>query len=74
MQYLTPLQAVAFVKSGDTIVVQGSTSVPMVLLRALTERAHELRNVKLISGFGIYPEYRPCRHHLRTALQPVSLY
>ncbi len=59
IQYLTPLEAVGFVRSGDTIVVQGSTSVPMVLLRALTERASELRDVKLISGFAIYPEDAP---------------
>ena len=56
MKYLTPAQAVQFVKSGDTIVVQGSTSIPMVLLRALTARAAELRDVKIISGFGVHPE------------------
>ena len=59
MRYLTPAQAVQFVKSGDTIVVQGSTSIPMVLLRALTARAAELRDVKIISGFGVHPEDAP---------------
>ncbi|MCI6324812.1 MAG: 4-hydroxybutyrate CoA-transferase [Bacteroidales bacterium] len=59
MKYLTPAQAVQFVKSGDTIVVQGSTSIPMVLLRALTARAAELRDVKIISGFGVHPEEAP---------------
>ena len=59
MKYLTPAQAVQFVKSGDTIVVQGSTSSPMVLLRALTARAAELRDVKIISGFGVHPEDAP---------------
>ena len=59
MKYLTPAQAVQFVKSGDTIVVQGSTSIPMVLLRALTARAAELRDVKIISGFGVHPEDAP---------------
>ena len=59
MKYLTPAQAVQFVKSGDTIVVQGSTSIPMVLLRALTARAVELRDVKIISGFGVHPEDAP---------------
>ena len=51
MKYVSPIEAVGLVKSGDTIVVQGSTSIPMVLLRALTERASELRDVKVISGF-----------------------
>ena len=59
MKYLTPAQAVQLVKSGDTIVVQGSTSIPMVLLRALTARAAELRDVKIISGFGVHPEEAP---------------
>ena len=57
--YVTPAEAVKHVKSGDTIVVQGSTSIPMVLLRALTERAPELRDVKVISGFGVSPEDAP---------------
>ncbi len=57
--YVSPAEAVSHVKSGDTIVVQGSTSIPMVLLRALTERANELRDVKLISGFGVHPEDAP---------------
>lgn len=59
MNILSPAEAVKLVKSGDTIVVQGSTSIPMVLLRALTERASELRDVKLISGFGVHPEDAP---------------
>ena len=59
MNYLTPAEAVQLVKSGDTIVVQGSTSIPMVLLRALTARAAELRDVKIISGFGVHPEDAP---------------
>lgn len=58
-RYVSPAEAVKYVKSGDTIVVQGSTSIPMVLLRALTERASELRDVKLISGFGVHPEDAP---------------
>lgn len=58
-QYVSPAEAVRYVKSGDTIVVQGSTSIPMVLLRALTERVGELRDVKLISGFGVHPEDAP---------------
>ena len=59
MKFMTPAEAVQFVKSGDTIVVQGSTSIPMVLLRALTARAGELHNVKVISGFGVHPEDAP---------------
>ena len=59
MQYMTPAEAVRLVRSGDTIVAQGSTSVPNVLCRALTERAAELRDVKIIVGFGVCPEDAP---------------
>ncbi|MCQ2346198.1 MAG: 4-hydroxybutyrate CoA-transferase [Paludibacteraceae bacterium] len=52
-------EAVKLVRSGDSIIVQGSTSVPMCLLKALTERAAELRDVKLVSGFAIHPEGAP---------------
>lgn len=58
-KYVSPAEAVKLVKSGDTIVVQGSTSIPTVLLKALTERAPELRDVKLISGFGVDKEDAP---------------
>ena len=59
MQYMAPAEAVRLVRSGDTIVAQGSTSVPNVLFRALTERAAELRDVKIIVGFGVCPDDAP---------------
>lgn len=59
MSIVSPAEAVRLVKSGDTIVVQGSTSIPQVLLRALTERASELRDVKIITGFGVAAEDAP---------------
>lgn len=59
VKYMSVAEAVRMVKSGDTVVIQGSTSIPMALLRALTERANELRDVRLISGFGVHPEDAP---------------
>ena len=56
---MAPAEAVRLVRSGDTIVAQGSTSVPNVLFRALTERAAELRDVKIIVGFGVCPDDAP---------------
>ncbi len=73
--YLSPAEAVSYVKSGDTIVVQGSTSIPMVLLRALTERASELRGVTLISGFGVHPEDAPyAKRELMDSFHAVSIF
>ncbi|MBQ7209273.1 MAG: acetyl-CoA hydrolase/transferase family protein [Paludibacteraceae bacterium] len=59
VNYVSPEEAVALVESGETIVVQGSTSIPNVLLRALTARAAELRDVKIIVGFGVDPNDAP---------------
>lgn len=75
IHYVSPAEAVKHVKSGDTIVVQGSTSIPMVLLNALTERAAELRDVKLISGFGIHPEDAPyAKRELIDSFRALSIF
>ncbi len=75
MKYFTPAEAVQFVKSGDTIVVQGSTSIPMVLLRALTARAAELRDVKIISGFGVHPEDAPyAKRELMDSFRALNIF
>lgn len=72
---LSPAEAVSFVHSGDTIVVQGSTSIPMVLLRALTARAPELRDVKVISGFGVSPEDAPyAKRELMDSFRALSIF
>lgn len=50
---MTAEEAVKLVKSGDKIYVQGSTSIPEVLMAALAKRGDELRNVTLYSGFAV---------------------
>lgn len=75
MKYLSPEEAVRLVKSGDTIVVQGSTSIPMVLLKALTKRANELRDVKIISGFGVHPEEAPyAKEELMDSFRALNIF
>ncbi|MCH5225409.1 MAG: 4-hydroxybutyrate CoA-transferase [Muribaculaceae bacterium] len=49
----TPREAVAQIKSGDHIYLQGSTSIPETLVEALAERGDELRNVTIYSGFAV---------------------
>ena len=74
-KYVSPAEAVRLVQSGDTIVVQGSTSIPTVLLNALTERAAELRDVKLISGFGVHPEDAPyAKRELIDSFRALSIF
>ena len=75
MKYVSPAEAVSLVKSGDTIVIQGSTSIPTVLLQALTDRAPELRDVKLISGFGVLPEDAPyAKRELIDSFRALSIF
>lgn len=75
MKYQSPEEAVRLVKSGDTIVVQGSTSIPMVLLKALTKRASELRDVKIISGFGVHPEEAPyAKEELMDSFRALNIF
>lgn len=75
MKIISPSEAVNLVRSGDTIVVQGSTSIPMVLLHALTARADELRDVRLISGFGVHPEDAPyAKRELMDSFKAQSIF
>ena len=75
IRYVTPEEAVSLVESGETIVVQGSTSIPNVLLRALTKRAPELRDVKIISGFGVDPEDAPyAKRELMDSFRALNIF
>lgn len=52
-KYMTADEAVKLIKSGDGVYVQGSTSIPEVLLEALSRRGNELRDVTVYSGFAV---------------------
>ncbi|MBR1564559.1 MAG: acetyl-CoA hydrolase/transferase family protein [Paludibacteraceae bacterium] len=75
LKYVTAAEAVKLVKSGDTVVLQGSTSLPNVLIRALTSRASELRGVTIISGFGVDAEDAPyAKRELLDSFHAVSIF
>jgi 4-hydroxybutyrate CoA-transferase len=66
----TPVEAaVGVIKSGDRVFVHGANAYPQALIRALTARAPELRNVEVVSlhtnGDASYtdPEYAGHFHH-----------
>ncbi len=46
---VSALEAVNIVKSGDTVFIHTAAATPTALIEALTERAHELRDVELLS-------------------------
>lgn len=53
INYVSAEEAVKLVKSGDHVYLQGSTSTPEDLERALAARGHELRDVTIYTGFGV---------------------
>ena len=75
VKYMTAQEAVKLINSGDHVYVQGSTSIPEVLLAALAERGHELRDVTLYSGFAIGKGKAPyCREEFKDSFLVDSFF
>ena len=53
MKYMTAAQAVQLIESGDSVYIQGSTSVPEVLSQALADRGNELKDVTVYAAFAV---------------------
>lgn len=53
INYVSAAEAVKLIESGDHVYIQGSTSVPEVLVQALADRGSELRDVTLYSAFCV---------------------
>lgn len=51
--FVSASEAVKLIKSHDKVYVQGSTSVPEVLLKAMADRAPELKGVEVYSAFQV---------------------
>lgn len=45
---MTAQEAVKLIKSGDRVLIQGASATPQTLVRAMVERAPELRNVEIV--------------------------
>lgn len=62
VKFVSPDEAVRLIESGDHVYIQGSTSIPEVLVEALAARGHELRDVTVYSGFAVARRPSPlCR-------------
>lgn len=60
--YVSASEAVGLIESGDHVFIQGSTSTPEALCRALADRGHELKDVTLYSAFAVCAGEAPyCR-------------
>lgn len=53
IKYVSADEAVKLIESGDHVYLQGSTSTPEELEAALARRGDELRDVTIITGFGV---------------------
>lgn len=51
--FTTAAEAVRLIKSHDNVYIQGSTSIPEVLVQAMTDRADELTGVGIYTGFAV---------------------
>jgi len=58
--YVSASDAVSVIKSGDRVFIQSVAAAPQLLIKAMTERADELRNVEVVSlhteGIAPYAE------------------
>lgn len=71
VNYMTADEAVRLIKSCDHVFIQGSTSIPEVLVEAMARRGNELRNVRLYQGFAVAKGPAPyCREECADAFYP----
>ncbi len=71
VNYMTADEAVSLIRSGDHVFIQGSTSIPEVLVEAMARRGNELRNVRLYQGFAVAKGPAPyCREECADAFYP----
>lgn len=74
-RYMTAEEAVRLIENGDHVYIQGSTSTPEVLCRALSDRGNELRNVTLYSAFAVCKGEAPyCRKEYLGAFNVESFF
>lgn len=72
---MTADEAVRLIESGDHVYIQGSTSIPEVLLDALAKRGHELRDVTLYSGFAVGKKEAPyCKKEFKDSFLVDSFF
>lgn len=53
MKFITAEEALKLVENGDHVYIQGSTSIPEILVDALAARGSELRDVTVYSAFAV---------------------
>lgn len=74
-KYVSAAEAAKLIKSHDRVFIQGSTSIPEVLLDAITARGDELQGVEMYSAFAVGRRDAPYAvSSLRDSFIPRSLF
>ncbi len=72
---MSAAEAVKLINSGDSIYIQGSTSIPEVLSRALADRGDELRGVTIYAAFAVGRCEAPyCKPEYKDSFNVKSLF
>ena len=75
MKYISPSEAVGLIDSGDSIYIQGSTSIPEILCQALADRGNELKDVTVYAAFAVGRCEAPfCKTEYKEAFNIKSLF
>ena len=75
LKYMTAAEAVQLINSGDSIYIQGSTSIPEVLSQALADRGNELRDVTIYAAFAVGRCEAPyCKPEYKDSFNVKSLF
>ena len=75
MKYVSAADAVKLINSGESIYIQGSTSIPEVLSQALADRGPELRDVTIYAAFAVGRCNAPyCRPEYKDSFNVKSLF
>ena len=75
MRFTTAAEAAKLIRSHSSVYIQGSTSIPEVLVQAMTDRADELTDVKIYSGFAVGRADAPyCRPEYKDTFLVNSLF
>ena len=75
MKYMSAAQAVQLIESGDSLYIQGSTSIPEVLSQALADRGGELKDVTIYAAFAVGKCEAPfCKPEYKETFNVKSLF
>ncbi len=75
VKYMTAEEAAKLIESGDHVFIQGSTSVPETVVKAIADRGAELRDVTIYQGFCVTKGPAPyCREEYKESFLVDSMF